>query len=42
VRFVPKLGHWPRLCVGQRATVLQLPAVARSETREKHATVEAF
>jgi hypothetical protein len=31
-----------RLRVGQRATVLQLPAVARSEAREKHATVEAF
>jgi hypothetical protein len=31
-----------RLCVGQRATVLQLPAVARPEAREKQATVEAF
>jgi len=31
-----------RLCVGQRATVLQLPAVARPEVREKQATVEAF
>jgi hypothetical protein len=30
-----------RLCVGQRATVLQLPAVARPEARE-HVTVEAF
>jgi hypothetical protein len=31
-----------RLCVGQRATVLQLPAVARPEAREAQATVEAF
>ena len=31
-----------RLCVGQRATVLQLPAVARPEAREKQATVGAF
>jgi len=31
-----------RLCVGQRATVLQLPAVARPEAMEKQATVEAF
>jgi hypothetical protein len=29
------------LCVGQRATVLQLPAGARQEAREQ-ATVEAF
>ena len=29
-----------RLCVGQRATVLQLPAAARPEAREKHATPE--
>ena len=27
-----------RLCVGQRATVLQLPAAARPECREKQAT----
>jgi hypothetical protein len=31
-----------RLCVGQRATVLQLPAVARPEAMEKQATVAAF
>src|SRR5262245_39528898 len=31
-----------RLCVGQRATVLQLPAGARAEAREKEVTVEAF
>ena len=31
-----------RLCVGQCAAVLQLPAVARPEAREKQATVEAF
>jgi hypothetical protein len=31
-----------RLCVGQRAAVLQLPAVARPEAREKQATVGAF
>jgi len=30
-----------RLCVGQRATVLQLPAVAHAEARQR-ATVEAF
>jgi hypothetical protein len=30
-----------RLCVGQRATVLQLPAAARPETREKQAMLEA-
>jgi hypothetical protein len=30
-----------RLCEGQRATVLQLPAVARPESREKQATPEA-
>jgi hypothetical protein len=30
-----------RLCVGQRATVLQLPAAARPEAREKQATPEA-
>ena len=29
-----------RLCVGQRATVLQLPAAARPEVREKQATPE--
>jgi hypothetical protein len=29
-----------RLCEGQRATVLQLPAAARSEAREKQATPE--
>jgi hypothetical protein len=29
-----------RLCVGQRATVLQLPAAARPEAREKQATPE--
>jgi hypothetical protein len=29
-----------RLCVGQRAAVLQLPAVARPEAREKQATLE--
>ena len=29
-----------RLCVGQRATVLQLPAAARPEVRENHATRE--
>jgi hypothetical protein len=29
-----------RLCVGQRATVLQLPAAARSEASEKQATPE--
>jgi hypothetical protein len=31
-----------RLCVGQHATVLQLPAVAHPQAREKQATVEAF
>jgi hypothetical protein len=31
-----------RLCVSQRATVLQLPAAARPEAREKQATVDAF
>jgi hypothetical protein len=30
-----------RLCVGQRATVLQLPAAARPEVRENKATREA-
>jgi hypothetical protein len=30
-----------RLCVGQRATVLQLPAVARAEAKEQ-VTAEAF
>ena len=30
-----------RLCVGQRATVLQLPAAARPEVRENEATREA-
>jgi hypothetical protein len=29
-----------RLCVGQRATVLQLPAAVRPEVREKQATPE--
>src|SRR2546426_3925734 len=29
-----------RLCVGQRATVLQLPAAARPEAREEQATPE--
>ena len=29
-----------RLCVGQRATVLQLPAAVRAEVREKQATPE--
>jgi hypothetical protein len=29
-----------RLCVGQRATVLQLPAAVRPEAREKQATPE--
>jgi hypothetical protein len=29
-----------RLCVGQRATVLQLPAAARPEPRENQATPE--
>jgi hypothetical protein len=29
-----------RLCVGQRATVLQLPASVRPETRENQATAE--
>jgi hypothetical protein len=29
-----------RLCVGQRATVLQLPAAARPEARENQATLE--
>jgi hypothetical protein len=29
-----------RLCEGQRATVLQLPAAARPEAREKQATPE--
>jgi hypothetical protein len=29
-----------RLCVGQRATVLQLPAAARPEAGEKEATPE--
>jgi hypothetical protein len=29
-----------RLCVGQRATVLQLPPAVRPETREKEATPE--
>jgi hypothetical protein len=31
-----------RLCVGQRATVLQLPAAARPEAREKQATPEVW
>ena len=29
-----------RLCVGQRATVLQLPAAVHPEAREKEATLE--
>jgi hypothetical protein len=31
-----------RLCVGQRATVLQLPAAARPKAREKQATPEVW